>query len=262
MADYMVPQPHQGCTTTGPRRGTRALSGGLTMLRSSRSMPQPLVADDRAHCAGCDSDRALRALMVSPNITNQSITRSADAFSHADHVGGRASCSSSPCLGRNSGFRRHAADHHLDYLSFVPLLTPHAWRQRASGRALATALDSRACGCPTTLYFDHSMHVAKGVGWSSCHGDAGRDRRRRRQAAPLTMGRDCDPGSHLSMLDQIFNTRRNCSPMQVNVAGNYLWPITSRLNICRTAHDVTVNRSARSRPAWCSSSCWLAPRSR
>jgi hypothetical protein len=63
---------------------------------------------------------------------------------------------------------------------------------------------------PDYVYFDHSIHVAKGVGCSSCHGDVA-NMPLMRQAAPLTMGwcLDChrDPGSHLRPLDQIFNTR-------------------------------------------------------
>jgi hypothetical protein len=40
---------------------------------------------------------------------------------------------------------------------------------------------------PDYVYFDHSIHVAKGVGCSTCHGDVAQ-MPLIRQAAPLTMG--------------------------------------------------------------------------
>ena len=62
---------------------------------------------------------------------------------------------------------------------------------------------------PDYVYFDHSIHVAKGVGCTTCHGDVA-NMPLMRQAAPLTMGwcLDChrDPGRHLRPLDQIFDT--------------------------------------------------------
>jgi len=62
---------------------------------------------------------------------------------------------------------------------------------------------------PDYVYFDHAIHIAKGVGCSSCHGDV--------EAMPLmskarsfTMGfcLDChsNPGPNLRPKDQIFNT--------------------------------------------------------
>ncbi len=61
---------------------------------------------------------------------------------------------------------------------------------------------------PAYVYFDHSVHVAKGVGCSTCHGhiDA---MALTSQAAPLTMGWcvDChsNPAPYLRPRDQIFN---------------------------------------------------------
>ena len=54
---------------------------------------------------------------------------------------------------------------------------------------------------PDYVYFDHSIHVTKGVACTTCHGAVG-DMRLMRQDAPLTMGwcLDChrDPGRNLS----------------------------------------------------------------
>lgn len=61
---------------------------------------------------------------------------------------------------------------------------------------------------PDYVYFDHSIHIAKGVGCSTCHG--GVDHMPlMRQAAPLTMGwcLDChrDPAPNLRPTDEIFD---------------------------------------------------------
>lgn len=60
---------------------------------------------------------------------------------------------------------------------------------------------------PDYVYFDHSIHVNKGVACTTCHGPVG-EMRLMRQAAPLSMGwcLDCHraPGPHLSPPQQIF----------------------------------------------------------
>lgn len=62
---------------------------------------------------------------------------------------------------------------------------------------------------PDYVYFDHSIHVAKGVGCSSCHGPV-HQMALMRQAAPLTMRwcLDChrDPGPRLRPESEIYNT--------------------------------------------------------
>jgi hypothetical protein len=62
---------------------------------------------------------------------------------------------------------------------------------------------------PDYVYFDHSIHIAKGVGCSTCHGPVDQ-MRLTRQAAPLTMGwcLAChrDPAAHLRPPDKIFDT--------------------------------------------------------
>ena len=66
---------------------------------------------------------------------------------------------------------------------------------------------TRVYTLPDYVYFDHSIHVAKGVGCSTCHGDVA-TMRLMRQEAPLTMGwcLDChrDPAPHLRPRDKIF----------------------------------------------------------
>ena len=61
---------------------------------------------------------------------------------------------------------------------------------------------------PEYVYFDHSIHVAKGVGCTTCHGSVDR-MPLMRQAAPLTMGwcLDChrDPAPNLRPEQAIFD---------------------------------------------------------
>ncbi len=61
---------------------------------------------------------------------------------------------------------------------------------------------------PAYVYFDHSVHIAKGIGCSTCHG-AVDEMPLMRQVAPLTMGwcLDChrNPGPNLRPQSEIFN---------------------------------------------------------
>jgi Cytochrome c7 and related cytochrome c len=61
---------------------------------------------------------------------------------------------------------------------------------------------------PDYVYFDHSIHIAKGIGCTECHGPIG-DMPLTRKAATLYMGwcLSChrDPAAHLRPLDQVFN---------------------------------------------------------
>jgi Cytochrome c7 and related cytochrome c len=68
---------------------------------------------------------------------------------------------------------------------------------------------NRVNDLPDYVYFNHSIHIAKGVGCSSCHDDVGR-MPLSYKAKSLTMGfcLDChrNPGPQLRPNDQIFNT--------------------------------------------------------
>jgi hypothetical protein len=61
---------------------------------------------------------------------------------------------------------------------------------------------------PDYLYFDHSIHIAKGVGCTTCHGDVA-NMPLMRQTAPLTMGwcLDChrDPALNLRPPADVFD---------------------------------------------------------
>jgi hypothetical protein len=63
---------------------------------------------------------------------------------------------------------------------------------------------------PDYVYFDHSIHIAKGVGCSTCHGAVDR-MPLMRQAAPLTMGwcLDCHrhPEIAIRPRDEVFDMK-------------------------------------------------------
>ncbi|HEX7051832.1 MAG TPA: cytochrome c3 family protein [Longimicrobiales bacterium] len=64
-----------------------------------------------------------------------------------------------------------------------PLLLP-VWRSGLTGRSIPWR---RVHDLPDFVYFDHSIHVGKGVGCETCHGRVDR-MARVYQVAPLTMG--------------------------------------------------------------------------
>jgi len=67
---------------------------------------------------------------------------------------------------------------------------------------------TRVYTLPDYVYFDHSIHVAKGVGCTECHGELG-DMPLTRKATTLYMSwcLSChrDPAPHLRPRDQVFN---------------------------------------------------------
>ncbi|MGO4834640.1 cytochrome c3 family protein, partial [Rhizobiaceae sp. 2RAB30] len=74
---------------------------------------------------------------------------------------------------------------------------------------------NRVNDLPDYVYFNHSIHIAKGVGCSSCHGEVDR-MPLSYKAHSLTMQfcLDChrDPGPQLRPKDQIYNTQWQRTP--------------------------------------------------
>jgi hypothetical protein len=95
---------------------------------------------------------------------------------------------------------------HSQLYTDQPVLAP-----LVSGYLSGVALHwQRVHKLPDFAYFNHSIHLAKGVGCVSCHGEVDRMPLTWR-VAPLTMGwcLDChrDPARHLRPKDQLFNMR-------------------------------------------------------
>jgi hypothetical protein len=81
---------------------------------------------------------------------------------------------------------------------------------RASLRDDQPLVWQRVTDIPDYVYFNHGIHLSKGVGCSSCHGDVG-NMPLSYKAKSMTMQfcLDChkDPGPQLRPRDQLFNTR-------------------------------------------------------
>ena len=112
-------------------------------------------------------------LSASPYMTGQSLTFDQPVpFSHEHHVGGLGlDCRYCHAGGRDFAGRRHPADPHLHDLPFAAL------HQAAMLAPVRESLAERqpihwnkVNRLPDYVYFDHSIHVAKGVGCTTCHG--------------------------------------------------------------------------------------------
>ena len=150
------------------------------------------------------------ATMRSSYITNQSITLEQPVpFSHAHHVGGLGiDCRYCHTGVETSTVAGVPPTHtcmscHSQLYTQTEMLAP----VRASLADSRPIRWNKVHRLPDYVYFDHSIHIAKGVGCSTCHGDVSR-MRLMRQEAPLTMGwcLDChrDPAPHLRPPDKIF----------------------------------------------------------
>ena len=115
-------------------------------------------------------------VLGSDYVTGQTMTPGpAGAFSHQHHVGGLGL----DCRYCHTGVetfrgRRRPADPHLHDLPFAAL---HQCRRcsRRCGRSLAEQRPihwNKVNRLPDYVYFDHSIHIAKGVGCTTCHGDS------------------------------------------------------------------------------------------
>jgi Cytochrome c7 and related cytochrome c len=132
-------------------------------------------------------------------------------FSHKHHVGEMGlDCRYCHATVERTDFAGMPSTHvcmtcHSELFTNVPMLAP-VRESLASGIPLTW---KRVNTLPDYVYFDHSIHIAKGVGCAECHG-AVYDMPLMRQARPLTMGwcLSChrDPGPHLRAEDAITDT--------------------------------------------------------
>jgi hypothetical protein len=146
-----------------------------------------------------------------PFVTHQNIVVPQPVpFSHRHHVGELGLdcryCHLGVEVGSNAGLPDTATcmTCHSQLWTNAPMLAP-VRESLASGKPLHWKRVNRL---PEYVYFDHSIHVAKGIGCSTCHGQVD-EMPLMRQSAPLTMGWcvSChrDPAPALRPPDQIFN---------------------------------------------------------
>jgi hypothetical protein len=131
-------------------------------------------------------------------------------FSHQHHVGGLGiDCRYCHTSVENSSFAgipptKTCMNCHAQIWTNAPMLEP----VRASFRTGQSLQWTRIHDLPDFVYFDHSIHIAKGVGCASCHGPVDR--------MPLTYAAhtlqmewclDChrEPAKALRPREQIFN---------------------------------------------------------
>jgi hypothetical protein len=151
------------------------------------------------------------AVMRSSYQTNQLVVRQQPIpFSHKHHAGELGIA----CLYCHSGVEKSAfagipatqvcMTCHSQIWTNASMLAP----VRASLANNMPIRWNRVHVLPQYVYFDHSVHVAKGVGCSTCHGKIN-EMPLTMQAAPLTMGWciDChsDPAPNLRPASEIFN---------------------------------------------------------
>jgi hypothetical protein len=152
------------------------------------------------------------AVMRSPYATGQNVTRTQPIpFSHKHHVGDN---------GIDCRYC-HASVETSAFAGLPPTTTCMTCHSQlfANAQMLAPVRLSlvehkpihwqRVHRLPHYVYFDHSIHVTKGIGCTTCHG-AVETMPLMRQAAPLTMGwcLDChrNPAPNLRPRSQIFST--------------------------------------------------------
>jgi hypothetical protein len=129
-------------------------------------------------------------LWNSPYATNQSFTLSQPVpFSHAHHVGALGiDCRMCHTGVENAAFAGLPPTHtcmtcHSQIWTKAPMLAP-VRHSLESGEPLHWQRVNRV---PDYVFFDHGIHIAKGVGCSTCHGPV-QTMALMRQQQPLTMG--------------------------------------------------------------------------
>lgn len=150
-------------------------------------------------------------VMRSDYITGDTVTRDQPVpFSHAHHVGGLGiDCRYCHTAVENSAVASIPATHicmtcHSELYTQTAMLAP----VRESLVNQQPIHWNKVNRLPDYVYFDHSIHVANGVGCTTCHGDIA-SMPLMRQAAPLTMGWciNChrDPAPYLRPAASVFD---------------------------------------------------------
>src|ERR1700723_3266469 len=155
---------------------------------------------------------ALYTIAMSPWYTQQNVKRQQPVpFSHRHHAGElRIDCRYCHTSVEKSSFAgvpptETCMTCHSQIWTNAAMLEP-VRQSLASGAPIHWR---RVNQLPDYVYFDHSVHIAKGVGCTPCHGDV-EHMPLMRQAAPLTMEwcLDChrDPAPNLRALADVFAT--------------------------------------------------------
>jgi hypothetical protein len=185
------------------------------------------------------------AVMRSPYVTRQGITVTQPVpFSHQHHVDGLGLdcryCHTSVEKSRFAGLppTETCMTCHSQLYTNAPMLAP-VRKSLADRKPIPW---QRVNTLPDYVYFDHSIHIAKGVGCTTCHGAVAR-MPLMRQGAPLTMGwcLDChrNPSPNLRAQAQVFDPHWTAPPDQAErgrhlLAGYHIR--TEHLTDCSKCH--------------------------
>jgi hypothetical protein len=162
------------------------------------------------------------ALNRSPYVTGEGVAVDQPVpFSHAHHVGGLGLdcryCHTSVELGASAGLPSTKTC--MTCHSMVWKDTPTLELVRASWRDDESLPWVRVHDLPDFAYFDHSIHVAKGVGCAECHGRVDRMPliwREHSLNMEWCLGCHRDPGPHLRPRERVFDLA--WSPGQAGLA--------------------------------------------
>ena len=131
-------------------------------------------------------------------------------FSHRHHAGElRLDCRNCHSTVESSAFAGMPSTHtclacHSQIFTDTAMLQPVV----ASGASDQPLAWTRVTALPDYVYFNHSIHLAKGVGCTTCHGDVG-NLALMAKTQPLTMRWcvDChrDPGPRLQPREELFS---------------------------------------------------------
>jgi hypothetical protein len=192
---------------------------------------------------------ALTGVLVvarSPYITNQRVTREQPVqFSHKHHVGDDGIdcryCHTSVETSAYAGIppTKTCMNCHSVLFNNVGYLEP----VRESYRTEQSIQLVKVHRLADYVYFNHSIHINKGIGCSSCHG-AVNEMPLIFQASPLTMQwcLDChrNPQVNLRPKEEIFNMSWKAPANQEEIgkklAADYKLRSTSELTSCSTCH--------------------------
>ena len=196
---------------------------------------------------------AVLELQRSPYITYAKVTRPQPVpFSHQHHVGGLGIdcryCHTSVEKARFAGIppTKTCMNCHSQIWTGAPLLEP----VRESFRTGKSLVWTRVNDLPDFVYFDHSIHINKGVGCNTCHGPVDRMPLMFNYASlQMEWCLDCHraPEKNLRPREQVFNMRyeQPSSDKPVSLDGKvYTDQISLGMDLVkkyhlRTATDIT-----------------------
>jgi len=165
-------------------------------------------------------------------------------FSHRHHAGDlRIDCRFCHATVETSAFAGMPTTQtclgcHSQIFTDTVMLQP-VMRSAATGRPLQWSNVTRL---PDFVFFNHSIHIAKGVACATCHGSVG-DMALTAKAEPLTMRwcLDChrNPAPHLVPRNEIFAAHQSAAAKMVYIAGKptpHDWIHYRQLTNCSTCH--------------------------